>query len=204
MLREEVDTTGVQEQIKALDIAIQAKIGDKVLNKHVESSLDLSLIPINDLLKLNSLSHEDEAAPLNWGPLEPDSSKPEADDYTAEGFDEYLKSKVLITIAGELKHGSLLKSNRDEHDQPFGSRHKDPILDTREYVVEFDDGELETYTANSIAMSMFSQVDYQGLETALLEEICDHNSNSQTVCKDDGYITSQSGKKTPRKTTVGW
>ena len=44
MLREENDTTGVQEQIKALDIAIYAKIGDKVLDKHIDSILDLLLI----------------------------------------------------------------------------------------------------------------------------------------------------------------
>ena len=53
-------------------------------------------------------------------------------------------------------------------------------------------------------MSMFFQVHSQGLETALIEEICDHSSSIQAVCKDDGYITSQSGKKTPRKTTVSW
>ena len=65
MLREELDTTGVQNQIKALDIAIQAKIGDKALDKHVDSSLDLSRIPINDLIELNSLCRENYAAPLN-------------------------------------------------------------------------------------------------------------------------------------------
>ena len=50
---------------------------------------------------------------------------------------------------------------------------------------------------------MFTQVDLQGQETALLEEIFDHNSNGQIVCKEDGFIKSQSGKKTPQKTTVG-
>ena len=48
---------------------------------------------------------------------------------------------------------------------------------------------------------MFSQVDSQG--QALLEEICDHNSSGQAVCKDDGFITSHFVKKAPRKTTMG-
>ena len=124
VLREELDTTDVQEQIKVLDVVIQAKIGDKFLDKHVDSSLDLPLISINDLIKLNSLIQEEDAAPLNWDPLEPESSKLEADDYTAEGFDEYLKSKVLIPISGEIKRGSVLKRKRDEHDHPYGLRHK--------------------------------------------------------------------------------
>ena len=111
---------------------------------------------------------------------------------------------MLIPVVGEIKHGSVLKRKRDEiTGNPCGIRHKDPILDTREYVVEFDDGELDFYTMNTIASSMYSKVDPHGLETALLEEICDHNSNSSAVCKDDGFITSKSGKKTARKTTIG-
>ena len=88
---------------------------------------------------------------------------------------------------------------------PYGSRHTYSILvDTRNYVIEFNDGELGSYTKNSTPISMFSKVDSQCQETALLQEICYHNSSGQAVCKDDGFITSQSFKKTPRKTTAGW
>ena len=44
-------------------------------------------------------------------------------------------------------------------------------------------------------MSVFSQVDSQGLETALLENICDYSSIRQAFFKDDDFITSQSVKK---------
>ena len=63
MLRKELNTTGVQCQIKALEIDIQAKTGDIVLENNVNSDLYLSLIPINDLIELNSLCQENEAAP---------------------------------------------------------------------------------------------------------------------------------------------
>ena len=71
MLRKELNTTSVQCQIKALEIDIQAKIGDIVLENNVNSDLDLSLIPINDLIELNFLCQDNGAAPLNWDPLEP-------------------------------------------------------------------------------------------------------------------------------------
>ena len=101
MLREELNTTVVQVQIKALDISVQAKIGDKVLDNHFESRLDLSTIPVNDLIELNSLCQDNGVVPLNWDPLEPESSKSEADDYTAEELDEYLKySKYSYVLQG--------------------------------------------------------------------------------------------------------
>ena len=62
----------------------------------------------------------------------------------------------------------MLKRKCDEHGQPYGSLHTDFILDTREYVVKFDDGELGSYTSNSIAIFMFSQVDLHSREAALL------------------------------------
>ena len=56
---------------------------------------------------------------------------------------------------------------------------------------------------NNIATSMYSQVDLEGHETALLEEICDHNSTSQADRMDDAFIKLHRGKKTARKTTIG-
>ena len=125
-----------------MNISTQAKIGYKVLDKYVDSGLDLSTIPIKDLIELNYFCQENGSVPLDWEHLESDSSKSDVDDYTDEGLDEYLKSKVLIPITGELNRGSMLKRKRDIYGKPYGSYHIDSILDTRDYVVEFDNGEL--------------------------------------------------------------
>ena len=100
MLREALDTTCVQEQIKALDTSIQAKAGDKVIDKHVNLGLDLSKIPTKDLIELHSLCQEDDTVPLDWEPLESDSSKPDADDYTTKAWMNIWKPKTLSHLQG--------------------------------------------------------------------------------------------------------
>ena len=47
-------------------------------------------------------------------------------------------------------------------DNPLGMRHSNPVLDTRDYQVEFPDGSTATYAANAIAENLYSQVDDEG------------------------------------------
>ena len=50
-------------------------------------------------------------------------------------------------------------------------------MDTREYIVEFEDGAPDVYSANMIAENMYAQVDNEGKTFALMSEIVDHKSN---------------------------
>jgi hypothetical protein len=68
-----------------------------------------------------------------------------------------------------------------------------PILDSREYEVEFPDGATDVFTANIIAENLYSQVDSEGNSYSILEEIIDHKSDSTAVSKDDGYETTKQG-----------
>ena len=51
---------------------------------------------------------------------------------------------------------------------PIGKAAKNPILDTREYIVKFPDDLEEEYQANVIAESMFSQCDTEGVEPSCI------------------------------------
>jgi hypothetical protein len=66
-------------------------------------------------------------------------------------------------------------------------------VDTLEYEVEFKDGATDTYTANIIAESMYSQVNEDGNSYySLLSEIVDHKSDGMAVRKDDGFVVVES------------
>jgi hypothetical protein len=91
--------------------------------------------------------------------------------------------------------------NRDEDGNPIGVRHSNPILDTREYEVEFPDCSIDTFTANIIAESMYSQVDNDGHHTLLVKEIVDHSKDGSEVRPDDGFVR---GTLQQRWTTKGW
>ena len=92
----------------------------------------------------------------------------------------------------------------DQDGKPSGQAHSNPLLDTREYEVDFPDGTTNTYTANLIAQNIYSQVDQEGRSYAILNEIVDHRKDGRAISADDGYFTCQNGRKLPKRTTVGW
>ena len=122
----------------------------------------------------------------------PEFSTPEADQFTPEAYDEYLLAQVVLPIGGELRRGQVIRRKRDHEGHPIGIRNRNPILDTREYEVEFSNGNSSSYMANTIAENLYAQVDQEGRSYALLSEIIDHTY--------DGTGPRDSG----RHTTKGW
>jgi hypothetical protein len=84
-------------------------------------------------------------------PAEPEASMPEADDFTPEAYDEYLTAELLLPNMGTVTEAKVVGRKRDKDGNPIGKRNTNPILDTREYEVEFQDGATDTFTANIIA-----------------------------------------------------
>ena len=79
-----------------------------------------------------------------------------------------------------------------------------PILDSRMYEVEYQDGTKASLVANYIAKNMFSQVDQEGNCHVLLDEIIDYRVKGQEVKQQDAFIITRSGTKRRCETTIGW
>ena len=187
----------IQAQIAELDASIREKIGDLIPDNAVDSEL-LGLYPeVPDDIFLPD--PED-----NYEPAEPEAAMPEADDYTPEAYDEYLTAEVLLPNMGDITKAKVTGRKRDADGKPIGVRNTNPILDTREYEVEFPDGATDVFTANMIAESMYSQVDGDGHSFTLMSEITDHKSDGTAVSKDDGIEVTNSGQRRLRRTTRGW
>jgi len=120
-------------------------------------------------------------------------STPEADDFTPDGFDEYLSAQVILPVGGELRRGQVTRRLRDANGNPLGTRNTNPLLDTREYEVNFPDGSSGSYLANVIAENIYAQVDQEGRSYTLLDEIIDHEVDPAI-----------DGVDLPRFTTRGW
>jgi hypothetical protein len=84
------------------------------------------------------------------------------------------------------------------------SQHANPLFDMRKYEIEFTDGRHEKYQVNVIAENMYAQVDDEGNEFLLLDEITDHKSGGTAIQIADGTITSANGTEKLKKTTHGW
>jgi hypothetical protein len=97
-----------------------------------------------------------------------DPEIPEEDDsFTPDVFgDMYLNMEIALPHGGgdpeDTQFAKVTKRLRDAEGRPIRTANENPLLDTREYEVEFLDGHVEAMSANSIAQHLFSQIDEEG------------------------------------------
>jgi Reverse transcriptase (RNA-dependent DNA polymerase) len=103
-----------------------------------------------------------------------------------------------------MQTAKVLKRKRDDNNHPIGISNTNPLLDTRVYEVQFPDGTEKEYTANLIAEALYSQVDLEGNQYLLLDEILDHKSDGTAVQLDDMYLPQTGSNSHMRRTTKGW
>lgn len=137
-------------------------------------------------------------------PFEPEAAMPEADDYDEETYDKYISAQVMLPKGDTYQSAQVRQRKRTSQGDPIGKSNSNPILDTRVYEVEFPDGATQELTANIIAEALYSQVDSEGKQFLLMEEITDHRKDATAVGIDDGYTARQGSNRQRRRTTKGW
>jgi hypothetical protein len=98
----------------------------------------------------------------DYDPVEPEHSMPEADEWDAEAFDQYIAPEVRLPRNGKEILGQVVSRKRDQDGNPIGRGNSNPTMDTRIYQVVFPDGDTAEYSANVIAECIYSQVDNEG------------------------------------------
>jgi hypothetical protein len=127
------------------------------------------------------------------------------DDEDEEAVDKYLNVELIMNMGtNDERRGRVIKRTRGLDGEPIGRAHANPLFDTREYEIEFTDGTNEKYQANIIAENMFAQVDSEGNQYLLLQEITDHKKDNSAIPISDGKISSANGQSKPKITTQGW
>ena len=121
--------------------------------------------------------------------------------------DDYLNMEVGLQRSGDehMERAVVKRRVVDINGVPVGVPNNNPMMDTRQFEIEFNDGQVEILPANVIAESILSQVDEDGHKQLMLDEIIDHRSNDQAIKKEDGYVYNPYNKtKRRKKTTRGW
>jgi hypothetical protein len=121
-----------------LDAAIQEKIGDQVKEEDISE-----LLPGEDTYNFFDVEDDgdDEVKDKRF-------DRPEADEFTADTMDTYLRTKVLLPRGQGMFKGTVVGRRKGINGNPLGTANSNPILDTREYEVQFPDGSLDNYTAD--------------------------------------------------------
>jgi hypothetical protein len=95
---------------------------------------------------------------------------PEAND--EEAVDRYLNMELRMGAGtDDQRWGLVIKCAKGIGGEPVGHACANPFFDTREYEVEFTNGNIEQYAMNVIANNMYAQVDDKGNMFQLLDEI---------------------------------
>jgi hypothetical protein len=79
------------------------------------------------------------------------------------------------------------QKERDHDGNPTGHSHPNPLINTREYEVEFPDDSIDVLMVDAIAEAMYSQVDEQGWSYAVLSKIVDHWKDGTALEIDDSF-----------------
>ncbi len=72
------------------------------------------------------------------------------------------------------------------------------------YECKFNDGAIKEYAANVIASNIYDEGDADRFSSLMLHQIIDHKSSGEAVKLEDTYITTRTGTRRLRETTVGW
>ena len=112
---------------------------------------------------------------------------------TQRDLDTYIGAQVVLP--GEDGHEVLCRvkgRKRTADGRLIGDFNPNPILDTRVFEVEYPNGRIEALSTNLIAESLYANVDDEGFDTGLLEEIVEHERTSEAIPIEEGRTEQHS------------
>jgi hypothetical protein len=131
--------------------------------------------------------------------------RPDEDEIESEAYDKYLGAEMLVDFGVEGRKRATVKQRvRDFDGNLVGKSHKNPMLDTSEYIIEYEDGTSDRMFANTIAENIYAQVDEEGKQFALLKEITDHRTDENAIDIANGFTVLPNGRRIRKRTTKGW
>jgi hypothetical protein len=166
-----------KEKCKAFTDTLTERLGENDIIMRNNDG-DLILPDDWDDPSFNREFHEEYGRTIN------DPLLQEADQsFTPDAYDDtYLNMELALPRDGaEVQFGRVTKRLRDKNGIPIGTANDNPILDTRMYEVEFQDGHRASLAANAIAENLFAQINDEGNRHVLFDEIADHRTNGKQV-----------------------
>ena len=200
--------------IQAHDLTSDHMVSEtKKFMEKVEKRIGNKKLPIydgtNPMNIYYSAFHDDIDADdidLPYGDELMDAKETEVNEAYLEALDTYIGAQVIVPErSGQPILAKVRKRKRNENGEPIGKANDNPILDTRVYELEFPDGRIEEYGVNVIAENMIAQVDQDGWDTGLLEEIVSfRKDDSIALSPGENSNATVNGFKRPVITTKGW
>ena len=123
---------------------------------------------------------------------------------TPEIGENYLNMELMLPRGGTLARGRVTERKRDHKGNVIGISNANTILDTQEYEVKFEDGDVTELTANEIAESMYAMCDENGDHILLFDAIVDHRKNDNATTRSEHKFVDSRGKQQYKRSTKVW
>jgi hypothetical protein len=200
---EELKQPFIQHRMMLFDTMIYEKYGDS-MTVTMDSNVDKPVVETVD---------DDDS--IDYVPYEDDEEYPrsipqsEVLDYNGKPINIKSITDQLVGLELTLPQGEMMLPatviglSMDEEGKVIGNPNENPILNTTLYEVQFSDGMIKTYAANTIAENVYNMVNTEGESETIFDGILNHKMGKSAVSKDNRYVTVNN-KKFPRKTTAGW
>jgi hypothetical protein len=180
-------------QIKNFDVAINAKIGDHIQSAQIEIKNDLSILYILD----EDDDEQDE-------PFDESFITPDDDNISVDMYDNLLSAEALLPHGETVQTGQVIGYKRDHNGKLIGNTHQNPLLNTHLYQVQFNDGSIQDFAANCIAVAIYNEVDDEGNKFLLFKGILSHRKTAHAVTKENMWSIAANGSHHMKRTTAGW
>ena len=120
-------------------------------------------------------------------------------------YDRLINSEVSLQLGDERAIGKVSRRALTPEGHEVGRYDENPYLNSIVYEVEFEDGQMQEYSANLIAENMLTQVDSDGYSLTMMEGIIDFKrDDAVAIPKSDMHVVTKRGQRRMRKTTQGW
>ena len=103
-----------------------------------------------------------------------------------------------------LMHAIVKRRKINDEGKAVRTMNNNPLIDTRAYEVEFDDGITEFLTANIIAENLLAQVDYKEHCQLLLYKIINHTWDVNSIEREYAFTKTTNGIKQRKMTIASW
>ena len=122
---------------------------------------------------------------------------------TPEANDIAVNALVILPRRNSYARGKVIRRKRDTDGNAVGRENDNPIIDTREYCVEFNDGEVSELTSNVISDSMDAVCDESRNEYLMMDSIVDYWKRDKSISVSSQKVVHRR-RSFMQRFTVGW
>jgi hypothetical protein len=172
--------------------SLTVAVGSKQPNVNPDDDESNDYLPYEDEEEIPRTMPESEALDYNGKPINMKSIT-----------DQLVGLELNLPQGEEMLPARVIGLSMDDNGRIIGNANENPILNTTLYDVQFSDGMIKTYAANTIAENVYNMVNEEGESNTTFDGIISHRKNKNAIEKKDRYVTVNN-KRFPRKTTAGW